>query len=102
MTEQENTDLRTEVAEIIWPIPSGTTAPRPAEYIRQHHQHSLEQADEIIALINKRWQDWLKALGAKVVQGNAVDWDSLCVEGYVTKMPSPYDPNRFSPLSKEK
>ena len=80
------TDLRTEIAGII-----NTSS----------HKYNADCADEIIALINKRWQDWLTARGATVeMMYEPFNCDALVVEKTLY-LPSEDDPNRYCPMSKE-
>ena len=98
MTDQEYTKLRTEVAEKLFLVDSGTpylSFPDNAKYDKA--------ADEIIDLINKRWQDWIKACGLMLLP---TEFGDVLVSGNILNLtrysPERDSPHRFSPLSKEK
>ena len=102
MTDQEYTELRTEVAEKLFLVDSGTP------YLSFSDNAKYDKAaDEIIDLINKRWQDWIEACGLeiKTKKRGLLNNDYLqTTRRYQDRIydPFPDDPHRFSPLSKEK
>lgn len=110
MTNQEYTNLRTEVAEeieyyaleIVVPITGKVTNSYEENALEIQRRNLNQFAGKIEALINKRWQDWIEACGLEINQSDSRDFLADYPSWANTYFPNNDNLNRFSPLSKEK
>ena len=105
------TDLRTEVAEALFNQHVFELAEMGQPLPVKHQDYYLMRADQFIALINKRWADWIEACGLEMVKQFNQDQTDFCNglvptedadwgNEYHDHIPVSDDPNRFSPMSK--
>jgi hypothetical protein len=66
---------------------------------------TLETADEIISLVNKRWVGWMEACGLEIQHWNCGQVKDVIFHDvgntFELYEPKDLDPNRFCPMSKE-
>lgn len=99
------TDLRTEVAELFLAhrqeLINTEFALPPFDDIPVDPLSHEKYADKVLALINKRWVNWIEACGLQINNFSTSDYlyDTRRDFTYEPLIP---DPNRFSPMSKER